>query len=159
MADLEVKEAPPAAKEKRHVRQIEIGRWRQAESERTVYVITAFENTEPEDLLQPDYWAHIANKLSPWDHVEARADDGSWWAEYLVLAVDRAWARMAMLRKVSLSTADVSLSQSNAFEVRHRGPASKWSVVRLSDKAVLFEGGQQRTDAESWLLNHQKSQR
>jgi hypothetical protein len=111
-------------------------------------------------LLDPAYWAHVTSKFTPWDHIEARANDGTWWAEYIVLSVDRAFARVALLRKVNLTTPDVAMSQSEipkAYEVKHRGPHSKWSVIRLSDKQVLFENGALREDAEGWLKNHLKA--
>ena len=145
---------------KRVVRQLEMSRLRLAENERAVHVITAFDDTEPEDLLDPSYWAHVTSKFTPWDHIEARANDGAWWAEYIVLSVDRAFARVAMLRKVNLTTPDVALSQATgpqAHEVKFRGPHSKWSVIRNSDKQVLFEGGALREDAEGWLRNHLKA--
>ena len=141
----------------RKVRQIEQSRIKLAEAERAVHVVTAFDDTNHKDLLDPPYWAQVANKLTPWDHIEARGNDGSWWAEYIVLAVDRTWARVALLRHYDLSTADVSISQAMVpqdYLIKHRGPAEKWSVIRASDNAVVFDNGPQRSDAETWLRNH-----
>lgn len=111
-----------------------------AEYERLVFSATAHLGTVPEDLLAPEYWAHVANHMKPWAKIEARAEDGTWYAEYLVLDVGRTWAKVKLLSQHSLTTKDVSISQSNniGLEVRFRG-ARKWSVVRTADASVMAE--------------------
>jgi len=149
------------AEVERKVRQLEPARFKQAEYERTAYVVTAFENTDPEDLLNPAYWAHVAAKLKAWDRIEARANDGTWLAEYLVLGVDRAWAKLAMLNKWALTTPDVSLSQDakSAYEVYWNGPADKWSVKRTSDQEKQASGFNTKGEAQTWVTERLKADR
>lgn len=148
-----------AQTDQRAVRALEIHRFKQAEFERTCYVVTAFENTEPEDLLDPAYWAHVAAKLKPWDRIEARANDGTWLAEYVVVGVDRAWAKVSLLNKYPLSTPDVSQSQSSPYHVYHGGPANKWSVKRLSDNELQVKELPTKADAEKWVVERLKAER
>lgn len=127
-----------------------------AEHERNVWRVKAAKGVEPEDLLEPSYWQHNAGKLRPWDHIEVRAEDGSWYQELIVMDSSRAWARVAAkIPVVRFTTADVSLSQTapSDYEVMHRGPR-KWSVIRKKDRAVMFEEGGQRDSAESWLKDN-----
>lgn len=108
-----------------------------------------------EDLLNPQFWAHHAQSLTPWDEVKVCAADGTWMARVLVLDVSRTWAKVSILHHYSLTTADVSLTQASDAEVEaakaklkvvHRG-VHKWSVVRIEDSAVLHEGEQLKDDA------------
>jgi hypothetical protein len=121
---------------------------------------------KPEDMLNPAFWAHQAVKLAPWHEIRARAEDGTWVANLLVLDCSRTWAKVKQLSFHSLTTADVAISQASETEVKaikdlhkvvHRGP-HKWSVVRNEDKAVLVEGIEQRDGATEWLDKHARAQ-
>ena len=141
-------------------RQLEATRFKNAEFVRTVHHASPFDATTPEDLLAPEYWAHVADTLKQYDRIEALANDGTWWAEYIVVACGRAYAQLRMLRKVDLDPVSVNKalqSALRAYEVRHRGPHDQWSVIRLSDNAVVHEGEQTESGANTWLLNHLKA--
>jgi len=134
-------------------------RMKECEFERTLWVVTAHENTRPEDMLDPEYWTHVSERLRPFDKIEARADDGSWYAEFLVLDVSRRWATVHALRIDHLTTKDVSLSKvmSDEYTVEWKGPAHKHSVIRKTDGAVLHEGEQTKAGAYQWLSNRLKA--
>lgn len=139
-----VQEKSKEAPKERKVESLTITNLKEAEFVRPVYCATIPRGTEPEDLLKPEYWAHVATHLRPWARIEARAEDGTWFAEYIVLSVDRTWARVKMLGKHNLTNRDVALSKAeqisnSGFEVKWRGGA-KWSVVRKVDGAVMKEG-------------------
>lgn len=156
-------QAPPAVAPapERTITQLNPIRLKGAEYERITWVVTAHEHTEPSDLLRPDYWAHVAAKLGPWHRIEARANDGSWYGEYLVLEAGRSWARVKMLHIWPLTTTDVALSQAaqmTPFEVMFRGPHNLWSVIRKSDKAVMHEGEQTEGGAIDWMNDRLKAE-
>lgn len=138
-----------------------------ADYKRTMYRGMVERGIMPDDVIHPAYWAYHAAKLKPWDRVELCAEDGTWFGEYLVLGCDRTWARVFPLRVIMLTTADVSETQAakanskgmpkgelSSYEVRFRGPAKKWSVIRRSDGGILAEGMTQKQDAEAWLNKH-----
>ena len=153
-----LKEAMPS--EYRKVEQLNPTRMKEADFERQTYFAKAHENTRPEDLLSRSYWSHVATRLKPWDKVEVVADDGTWWAEFLVLEAGRTWAKVEMLRHKSLTSSDVSESQATAmlpYEVVHRGTDSKWSVIRKSDRAVMHEGEETQGGAIDWLNERLKA--
>ena len=136
---------------------------KEAEFVRPIYCATIPIGTLPEDLLKPEYWAHVATHLRPWARIEARAEDGTWFAEYIVLSVDRTWARVRMLGKYNLTSQDVALSQAekitqSGFEVKWRGPNCKWSVVRKADAEVMKEG-MDREEADIALKQIEKDQK
>lgn len=126
------------------------------------------QGVKPEELQAPAFWAHHSVRLKPYDEIRARAEDGTWMAEYVVVDASRTWARVQMKpgSMLRLSTRDVSLSQASedqvkafieAHSVSYRGP-HKWSVVRIADRNVLAEGIEQKDDARAWLEKHAREQ-
>lgn len=129
-----------------------------SEYERTVYVATVEMGTTREDLMNPSFWTHFASKFRPWDRLEVRCDDGSFYAEYLILACDRVWAKVHELTYVNLTTSDVSQTQAaiqDGLSVKWRGPHLKHSVLR-GDGAVLREGMQTKAEADQWLAEYRQ---
>lgn len=132
-------------------------RIKEQEFQRTVWVATALENTEPEDLLRTEYWAHVSAQLKPWDRIEVRANDGSWLAELLVLETARNWSRVHILNAYKLTTTDMALTQSEIkgkyaeFRLEHMGPHDKWCVIRRSDNQKLHSGAENHDAARDWL--------
>lgn len=118
----------------------------------TVHDAIASSMAQPDDLLDPSYWAHVAAKLNPWDIVRIRSEDGAWYAQVLVLDAQRTGARVKFLAgpidlKDQIGLPAEALAQ---FKVLHRGPRG-WSVVRESDKSVLVENKATRGEADEWL--------
>jgi len=125
----------------------------------TRYDALVTQGVAPEQLLNPAYWAHHAVKLRPMDEIRARAADGTWVAELIVLDCSRTWAKVKMLRMDRLTTGDVALTEAsiaerNAFIEAHdvvlRGP-HKWCVVRRQDKVVVQEDLATKDAAKAWL--------
>lgn len=137
--------------------QLNPSRMKQGEYERTVWVATVEQGVGREDLKDPSFWAHVANKLRPWDKLEVRADDGTFYSEYLILACDRAWAQVHELMYASLTTSDISLTQADTLQLKFRGPHLKWSVIRTADGAVLKEQCQTKDEASAWMDGHIKT--
>lgn len=156
-------EGKPEVKADRPIVQLSPARFKLAEYERQIYVATAEEGCTPEDLLKPEHWAHVAKDLKPWDRIEARANDGTWFAEYLVLDTSRAWARVRLLGEVQhITTADVAQTQASlqgTYRVEYKGPHSKWCVIRNSDNAMQKEGEGSRDAAETWMKGRLQAER
>ncbi len=133
-----------------------------AEHVRETWCITAAFGTRREDIENPSYWAHVAQKLRPKSKIEVFTEDGSFYAEYLVLSSDKTWAKVLNLRFVDLKKlATIPEEQAktitDGYEIKFRGP-KKWSVIRKSDRAVLQEGLHSEQDAGKWLEVHLNAQ-
>lgn len=96
---------------------------------------------QPDDMVNPAYWAHVAQMLRPFDRIEAHAEDGSWFAEFLVRDAGVNWAKVALLRKNELEA--VSPERRGVllpgYAVKWAGNFAKWRIVRESDNKVLFD--------------------
>ena len=152
------------------IRQIDADRFQQAEMVRETWAITVEQGTSRSDILNPGFWSHVAYKLRPYARIEVRCDDGSIFADLIVLNAERTWARVHVMSWHDLTTRDVSLSQVDekehdsaskipapAHQVEWKGPHKKWSVIRVADSAYVHEGDASRQDAELWLREHERA--
>lgn len=121
-----------------------------AEFIRTVHTATPEPGTNLEDMLKPEYWTHVAKGLRKGDHIEVVAADGAWFAELFVRSVTDNAVTVAVLRQVAFDPPKQPAVAGEPFTVKHRGGAG-WSVIRNVDKAVVFEKGATREEAEAWL--------
>lgn len=133
------------------------GKFGLAEHRRATYVAIVPRGTTKETIEDPTFWAHVSAKIRPWSHIEVQAEDGTFYAELLVLACDRTWARVKLLCFHNLTSSDISQTQAaqinKDYEIKHRG-SKRWSVVRRSDNALLQEGLLSEEDASKWLAVH-----
>ena len=130
-----------------------------AEFERLIYVANPGEGVTMEDLLKPECWASVAKSLRPWSHIEVRAEDGSYYAELLVTGVDRAWAKVEVLNYKELTTKDVTLTQAtreSKYEIKHT-PGLQWHIIRKSDRHIVKDSMQLKSQAEDALREHLKT--
>jgi len=152
MSEAEKKEAPKRAP------MITATRMRPAEYERQAWVANIEYGVELAEIVTPGFWAHMANKLRPYDHIEARSDDGTWIAHLIVTGCDRTWARVVVDRVVKLTSKDVSDTQ--AVQQQHRvewkGPHNKFTVIRNSDNEPVRTGFTTKEDAAMWQREHER---
>lgn len=133
------------------------GRFKLAEYDRQEWIANCEYGTTVEDILDPSYWSMSTLRIKPYDHIEARAEDGSWIAHLIVTGVDRSWAKVVIDRVIKLTTSDVSMTQAAAkHEVSWKGPQYKYSVIRLSDSERIKEGFQSKDEAYAWMREHER---
>ncbi len=119
-------------------------------------VMVWFHDPEPgtpiEALMFPAYWAHVAKQLRPGHRIEALSQDGEWWANLIVRAVGRAEAQVQVLQHEVLGDKEMLASEPDPeFEVKWRGPARKFGVVRKSDGQLVKEDLPTKDDAIRWV--------
>lgn len=129
-------------------------RFKSAEYVRSVWAVTAEEGMRVEDMLKPDYWAHVASSLKPWDKIEVRAEDGAFYAELIVMQASRNWAKVRVVHQVELNEALPEGTDVDGHIVKWSGPHAKWRVIRASDKSVIHEGASSEAEAKKWLDDH-----
>lgn len=112
-----------------------------------------------EDVLRPEFWAHVAGKVGS----ERNARD------HQIIVTHKAKqfsGRLEILsiEKVSLVVAPLEYTEFEqnkpkatvaGFDIVLRG-VHKWSIVRLSDKEVVKQDFATRVAAEEWLDGYRK---
>jgi hypothetical protein len=132
-------------------------RWSLREFKNNDHTVTVEHGVELDDILRPQFWSHIAHNFKIYDEVVVLHDEGLWYMKLLVLSCGRTWAKMKLLSKIDLTSADVDLTQSaefDAFEIKWRGPHCKFSLIQKADKSVIQEGFDRREDAIIALTAH-----
>jgi hypothetical protein len=103
-----------------------------------------------EDLLKPDYWAHVARRMRAGDRVEAIPDDRHYFAEFFVLAASSNWAKMVLLREVTIIK-DNEKTETEGFSIGWAGK-HKWRVTRGNE--ILSKGHDDKDSATKWLAEN-----
>ncbi len=124
------------------------------------FTVTVEQGTTEEDVLDPAFFAHFGMQFNVYDEITVRVDDGTWYGKFIVCSCGRTWTKLRTLLMLQLAERDVDMTQAavlDGYEVKWRGPLCKWSVIRKQDNAAIFEKGEERLIAETWLANHLKS--
>jgi len=103
-------------------------------------------------ITRPEFWSQVARKLHAFDTIEVIAEDGSHRWELLVLVPGDLWAKVHVLSDTAFGEPKEPKAQKEdkEFRVEHKG-SKKFCVIRLSDKNIVFSGGETREDAEAWV--------
>jgi len=128
-----------------------------AEYKRNIWHVVAELGTEPDDVMVPAYWAHVAEQFKPFDEIRVTIDDGAWVLYLLVTSCDRNWAKVFKLAFHELMDDMSAPAKSIRHEVAWKGPHLKWCVVRVSDGAKVSEGHADKTAAAAWMSEHERA--
>lgn len=134
---------------------------------RNVHHVVADPNTNPNDVLAPEYFKHCTKKVKQGDHIEVVAQEGTWFMQLFVREVLSGAIKVAVLNHKSLSKPTQAIpfdepeskpkeSESGGdeeYEVKFSGQA-KFRVIRLADKEVLATGIGSKEAAEQWLADY-----
>jgi hypothetical protein len=129
------------------------GRLKDASFTRNVFAICVEPTVSIGDVIKPDFWSHVAAKLHPSDRVEVTTEDGKWFAELYVVACDKTWAQVTLLRKHDL-VKEKKEPTNPEFKHVWRGANHKHSILRVSDDTVLKDGFDTKQLAVDYLNKH-----
>lgn len=126
-------------------------------SARRNWCVTPPYGARPEDLCEPDYWRHLAQEIgiAPNDKVCATCEGGEWYAEYLVIHVGPQHAKLSIINKVKLASAEDVITTTQTHEIKWMGPSHKFVVIRLSDGVTMEKGFANKEAAAKWMMANQ----
>ena len=130
-------------------------RMRLAEYDRQEWIVNAEPGHTIDDILKPGYWAHMAPQMSAYDHIEVRAEDGSWVADLLVVQVDRMWAKVVLKSKFEFSSSE-NPTDVDQHVVEWKGPQHRFAVIRISDREKIRDGFHTKEEAGAWMREHER---
>lgn len=130
-------------------------RCKEASFVRNIWVATPDVKTPYEHVLKQEFWVHVAHKMKPMDRIEVHAEDGSYFAELMVIDAGKAFAKVAEMRKINFTRHEVGVD-SDDYDVSFI-PAKRWRVIRKSDKQVMAEELPTKDEAMLWIANHKKT--
>lgn len=127
-----------------------------SEHRRQHLVVDAEEGTTVEDVLDPQYWAHVAAEMEPYARVEVLLETGEWMLELMVINRGRNWAQMHLLHKHDLQERSETMPVAQKHRIEWKGPQRKHAVIRIADSQVIQDGFSSKQEAGVWLANHEK---
>lgn len=115
--------------------------------------VTPEEGTTLEEVLAPDYWAHVAGRMHVGDKVEIFPDGGAYYAECLVVSCSRLHAKLVVLleKQFHAPTKVAKDAKKEPLVVEFKGPQRKWSVIRTKDLEIVKEQFASKEEATAWL--------
>lgn len=126
-----------------------------AEFARNIFRVVVPHGVKYEEILQPIFWAHVASQFAGGDKIEARAENGAWYAELLVLDSSRLHAKVGVLNHVvfdeTVDEATEPEAEVSPFSAEFKGPQRLWALIRRKDKEVVKEKFSSKEEANSWL--------
>lgn len=121
-----------------------------AETARSVWIITAPPGATPEDFLEAETYAHVlGRKIKAGAKLEITAEDKTWYAEVLIRDVAGQIVHAAMLCKHNFSP--LVGKEHDAYEEKWGGPQGGWRVIRKSDRSVMIDKLQLKSQATAWI--------
>ena len=134
-------------------------RFKSAEYVRQIHSVTIPEGTTLEEVQEPAYWAHVAGRMHPRDRIEAWAEDGAWYAEFMIISCSRNYASVAVLLVRTFQDAvNADAENCELYKAMFKGPVRKWAVIRTQDKEIMKDGFDSRGDAEKSAAEFQRTQ-
>lgn len=128
---------------------------------RTRYLAYAAAGTTKEDILRPDYWAHVSGQLRPMSRVEVIIEDCSALYEVIVIKSSRTEAVVKLINEVKLDLSnndeEHESEASSDYMIKWFGQVDKWGAVRKSDKRKMCSGMSTRGEAEAHMKDYVKA--
>ena len=134
--------------------------FKQAEYTRNEFFIAPEAGVPWDAILKPEYWAHVAAKLRPYDEIIVVPEDDSFYGRVIVLRTGTAIAFVRELQFVEFKDRVVEGDLDDQdFDITWSGPIARYRVTRRSDGMVLAEGEEVKTKemAQDFVRNLRKA--
>ena len=128
-----------------------------AEQVRQDWVVNAEFGTTVADVLDPQYWAHMASQMQAWDRIDVRLETGEWLLELLVINTGRNWAQVHLLKQHDLEQRSETMPAAQKHKIEWKGPQHKWCVIRLADSEMIQRELASKEAAGQWLAAYEKT--
>lgn len=144
------------------MRHINAPAFKAAEYEFTVYCATIENGATFQDILEPEYWMHVADRVRPSDVIRAIAADQTFYAELLVLRKSRTEVFVAVLNHVDLTKFSMGEDLSREvekYDISWGGPANKFRVTYRRTGDVIRDGFDNEAAARTFLVTDHLTQK
>jgi hypothetical protein len=113
-----------------------------------------------EEILNPDYWLHVAAQFKPFDKIEVLCENGTWKADLIVLGCDARWAKVFPLNHWDLTQAikDMPKTAEEDYYVKWH-PVNKYTIYKRGQEGLppVKTNFDSQIDAWVWLDGFIKS--
>ena len=104
----------------------------------------------PDDFLKAECYAHVAKQLNKGDHLQVLAEDGEWYAEFVIRSIEGSAVQVG---EILYKEFEASGLIAEDYDVEWAGQREKARVIRKSDRRVMVSGLPSKEAATGWLLD------
>ena len=122
-----------------------------AEARRHDWIVVVPHTVLKEDIMNPEFWTHVAPNVLQFDLIEVRWEDGSKVATLRVESSVSGLVKVRLKEFEELDSSDYSKVLSTKYEVSYGGPVQLHRIVRLSDHKIIEQGISKKSDAYARL--------
>lgn len=127
------------------------------ENKRQDWAVDAEEGTTVQDVLDAQYWAHMASQFAPYARVEVLEETGAWMLDLVVINCGRNWAQVHVLHRYDLVERSETMPSATKHKVEWKGPSLKFCVIRLADGEMIQKDLPSKVAASEWLASYERS--
>ncbi len=120
-----------------------------AEQARNIWHINLDCPMVPDDFLRAEAYAHVAKQLHKGDQIHVLAEDGDWYAEFVVRSIDGSNVQIGEIRFIEFELRGLNADD---FEIEWAGQREKARVLRKSDRRIMVSGLPSKEAAAEWLF-------
>ena len=124
----------------------------------STYQAVADEAHTLEDVVSPDYWAHVASSRSLRinDIFEVRSETGAWAADLIVIDAGHRSVKMALKWSDLAESPRVPDEGLKFVSVAFKGAVKKHCIIRRADNEIIKEGIALKADALRDAVEYEK---
>jgi hypothetical protein len=138
---------------------LKMGRFKRADYVFNTWAVNAEAGVGIEDILKPQYWAHVAAQLTAFDEIVVRADDGAFRLHLFVETCGRTWAKVHLVTEPLIlqakETPEIPVADGE-YAIKWAGPHDRWRIIRTADKEIISKGHATRDAAETAVKEYLK---
>lgn len=111
-----------------------------ARASRNIWFISLSDLCTKDDLLNPAFYAHVAEKVRPQDTIEVVSKGSTFFAELFVLSADKNSLKVSIMRWVDFKENSEEYEANSDYKVKYVANFG-YQVVRSSDKKIMNDTG------------------
>lgn len=108
-----------------------------------------------EDVMDPNYWQHVAVMFKPGDEIVCMPDNMAWKLVLHVVGAGRLYAHVAEESYFELAPLEQTIRLPSIYEVKFKGTHHKWAVIRGGNP--LKDGFETEALARRYAANHESA--
>jgi hypothetical protein len=107
---------------------------------KNTWFISLQDGLTKEDLLNPSFYAHVAEKIRPQDTIEVVSKGNTFYAELFVLSSDKNSVKVSVLRWHNFKENNVDFEDNENYRIRYVANFG-YQVIRVNDKKSMHDVG------------------
>lgn len=121
------------------------------------WVVTAEHGTTIEEVMDAQYWSHVAAQMNPFDTIEVHPESGEWLLKLRVINTGRNWAQMFEEHRYDLVKRAEEMPAAIRHKVEYKGTKMRFCIIRIADNEIIQKEFATEAEAMERLVQYEKT--